>query len=421
MAQVMLEQLKKMRRRWLLLVATIIVMMFISIYQYSWSIFADGLRKSFKWDLAAIQLTFTLFTYFATFVQPFSGWFADRFGPRLIAIIASILVAVGYIASSTVRSLPELYLYYSLGSIGVGILYGLSAAIAVKWFPDRRGLATGLTTFGFGSGTAIFNVIINSWVSSFGVLTAFLYTGILMAIFILPFAILYQYPEFVLGKSGSVSGEKREKVEEKKVKEEVAKDLVNWRWHEMMKTHQWWLIYISFTIIAAIALLFGGNLKLIASELKIDPLTLSLALTLFPIANGLSRVLGGYISDLIGRQATAALFYALSGVFMLLLTFYGKSPILFLAFVILTMLFAGAVFAFNPAFIGDFYGPRYATTNYGITYTAKAWGGMVSGYVTAWLVTLFGTYTYSMIGLGIGSFIAAILVCPWILRKPMKK
>lgn len=399
------------KQRWVLLAGGIIVMMFISIYQYSWSVFASGLNTDFKWAMTTIQVAYTLYTYAATFVQPFSGWFADKFGPRTIAIIGGLLVAFGFLATSTITSPAQLYIYYTLGSIGVGMLYGVSTATAVKWFPDKRGLATGLMTFGFGAGTSIFNPLIQSWISSYGTKTTFLYVGVLMLVFIMPFTFFYKYPEFV---QKSTSQPKEEKKEEKP-------DVVNWKWYEMLKTPQWWLIYISFTIIAAIALLFGANLKPMAKELKIPAEVLTLALTLYPLANGFSRILGGWISDYIGRQLTATIFYGLSGLFMILLAIYGANPTGFLSFVVISMLFAGAVFAFNPAFIGDFYGPKYATTNYGITYTAKSWGGLISGYITAWLLVTFGSYTYSIVGLGIGALIAAILVNPWLLKKPKKK
>jgi len=408
----------KTRQRWVILTGALIVMMFISIYQYSWTLFASGLKSDMKWAMTTIQLAYTIYGYAVTFVQPFSGYFADKFGPRNIAILAGLLVAAGFILSSTITSPVQLYIYYSIGSIGVGILYGISAATAVKWFPDRRGLATGLVTFGFGAGTAVFNLPIQSWISTYGVKAAFLYTGILMLIFVVPFTFFYKYPEFVAQQQKA--GEKKEEKGEKK--EEKKEDAVNWKWYEMLRTSQWWVIYISFTIVAAIALLFGANVKSMAKENNIPAAVLDIVLVGYPLANGFSRILGGWISDVIkNRQMTGMIFYGLSGLFMIALGLTGKSSAGFATFVILSMLFAGYVFAFNPAVIGDFYGPRYSTTNYGITYTAKSWGALISGYITAWLLVTFGSYTYSIMGLGIGALIAAVLVSPWILKKPKKK
>ncbi|MFP3268317.1 MAG: OFA family MFS transporter [Desulfurococcales archaeon] len=403
----------KTKQRWVILVGAIIVMMFISIYQYSWSLFASGLNSDLKWSMTTIQMAFTLYTYAATFIQPFSGYFADKFGPRTIAILGGLLVAAGFLLCSTITSPIQLYLYYTLGSIGVGMLYGISAATAVKWFPDRRGLATGLVTFGFGAGTAIFNLPFQAWITNNGVKTAFLYVGILMLIFIMPFTFFYKYPEFV-AKQQQKAGEKKE--------EQKGPDTTNWKWYEMLKTPQWWVIYISFTIVAAIALLFGAQVKPMAKENKIPAAVLNVVLVAYPLANGFSRIIGGWVSDFIkNRQMTGMIFYALAGLFMIALGLTAKNPTGFATFIVLSMLFAGYVFAFNPAVIGDFYGPRYSTTNYGITYTAKSWGGLISGYITAWLLVTFGSYTYSIMGLGIGALIAAILVSPWVLKKPKKK
>ncbi|MEM3479767.1 MAG: OFA family MFS transporter [Candidatus Bathyarchaeia archaeon] len=398
----------RMRRRWVLLAGAVIVMMFIAIYQYSWSLFASGLNSNLGWSMTTIQAAFTLYTYAATFVQPLSGYFADKFGPRKIAVLAGLLAALGLSLNYMVSSPLHLYTYYALGSIGVGMLYGISTSIAVKWFPDKRGLATGIVTFGFGAGTAIFNVPIQSWISNYSVKTAFLYTGILMLIFIMPFTLLYSYPE-------TAQTSERQRLEE-------GGDAANWRWHEMLKTGQWWLIYISFSIMAAIALLFGAHIVPMAKASNISANVLSLALVAYPLANGFSRVLGGLISDHVGRQITATLFYTLAGAMMIALSFTASNPIGFASFVVLTMLFAGSVFAFNPALIGDFYGPRYSTTNYGITYTAKSWGGLISGYVTAYFsAALNNNYAPLTIGLGTGALIAAVLVSPWLLKKPRKK
>lgn len=379
-------------------------MAFIAIYQYSWSLFALGLSVDLKWPMTTVQLAFTLYTYVATFVQPLSGYFADKFGPKKLSVLAGLLAATGFLLSSRVTSPLELYIYYTIGSVGVGVLYGVSTAIAVKWFSDRRGMAAGIVTFGFGSGTAIFNPLIQSWIINYGVRCAFLYVGALMLAFILPFALLYRYPE--IDSQGDWRAERG--------------DNVNWKWYEMLKTWQWWLIYISFIAMSAIALLFGAQIAPMAEANNMPRDMLSLVLIAYPIANGFSRVLGGWISDYIGRQLTATLFYALSGVSMIALGLTASNPLCFALFVVLAMLFAGSVFAFNPAIVGDFYGSKYLTTNYGITYTAKSWGGLVSGYVTAYLLMLQKSYTSIVMALGVGALAAALLINPFLLKKPGK-
>ncbi|MEM3815734.1 MAG: MFS transporter [Candidatus Bathyarchaeia archaeon] len=397
----------EMVRRWILLTGATVIMMFIAIYQYSWSLFASGLSSDLKWPITAIQAAFTLHIYAATFIQPLSGYLADRFGPKGIAMFAGLMAALGFLLSSAASSPLHLYVYYVLGSLGVGALYGISTSIAVKWFPDRRGLATGIVTFGFGAGTAIFNIPLQAWISNYGVKAAFLYTGTLMLIFIMPFTLIYSYPEAANVSKSQSGGEEG--------------GAADWRWHEMLRTRQWWLIYISFTAVAAIALLFGAQIAPMAKAYNISADVLSLVLVAYPLANGFSRVLGGLLSDRVGRQLTAALFYALTGAAMIALSCTVSNPTGFASFVVMAALFAGAVFAFNPALIGDFYGSKHSATNYGITYTAKGWGGLISGYLTAHFSAALNSYAPLLIGLGIGALAAAALVSPWLLKKPEKK
>ena len=163
------HQVPVSKYRWLLICASFSIMMIISIYQYSWFLFAYAIERQLHWDLASIGLTFTIFAYAATFIQPFSGYISDSYGPRKVAIVASFLVGTGFILASFASSPQVFYLFYGLGGLGVGVLYGISStACAVKWFPERRGFATGLVVFGFGAGTALFNWFIQGLLESKG-------------------------------------------------------------------------------------------------------------------------------------------------------------------------------------------------------------------------------------------------------------
>lgn len=154
------EDLKKyFTIRWIYVFLGLFIMMVISIYQYSWSLFAFSITKELGWGMTTVGLTFTIFNI-ATFLQPFTGIIADVKGPRAIAMLGAVLVGTGMILSSRVSSPWELHLYYGIGGVGVGVFYGIATATAIKWFPDRRGFATGIVVFGFGAGTALFNWVI---------------------------------------------------------------------------------------------------------------------------------------------------------------------------------------------------------------------------------------------------------------------
>ena len=391
--------------RWGLLFSAFIIMMVMSIYQYSWSLFADTIRVQFNWPLSTISMTFTIFTIGATCIQPFSGYIADNYGPRTVAVAAAFMVSIGYILCSTAKIPALLYLYYGLGGIGVGILYGISAACAIKWFPDKRGLATGLVVFGFGAGAAVFNRIIERMLVSKGLDATFIYLGIVMLILLVPLSLFYKYPQ------QAVSGAKPPGKGPTPPSSDYAP-------LEMLKTHQWYLIYFSFSFTISIVLMFGAQMKMMAREFNLPAGYFSAVMVLFPLGNGLSRVVAGFISDKIGREKTMVIFYSLLGLSIFGFLFLANIPFLFVTMAFIAALLGGAPFALYPATIGDYYGVKNATTNYGITYTAKAFAGVISGWVSGLLVMTFGSYASPLIIVAVGSLLAAVISMPMFLKAP---
>ena len=395
--------------RWVVVLIGLFVMMVISIYQYSWSLFAYSLAQEFKWDLATIGLTFTVFAYTATFIQPFSGYIADSFGPRKVSVLASVIVGLGFLLSSLASSPGQLYFFYGLGGIGVGILYGLSTASAIKWFPDRRGFATGLVVFGFGAGTAIFNWMIQGSLENHGFRTTLQYLGILMLAVLVPASFFYKFPPpqwMPQAKGGGMKSPSRS---------------AEYKPAAMMGTYQWYLIYFCFAFTVSIVLLFGAQMKMVAKEYQLPKAYFDLLLVLFPLGNGLSRVVSGAVSDRLGREKTMVFFYGFLGFSILALLLFGTHPLLFVLIVFLAALLGGAPFALYPATVGDYYGAKYSTVNYGITYTAKAWAGLISGWVSGYFVSQMGSYRIPLIVIAICSLLAAFFSNPRIMRSPQKK
>ncbi|MEM1546398.1 MAG: MFS transporter [Candidatus Methanomethylicia archaeon] len=388
-----------MERRFLLIILAVVVMMVISIYQYSWSLFADSIISCLGWDSATVGLAFTIFTYTATFIQPFSGFLADVYGARKIAILASIICGFGFILSSIAVSPMVLYFFYGFGGLGVGILYGISTAIAVKWFPEKRGFATGIVVFGFGSGAAIFNLFIQWLISNYGLSFTFQFIGVLILFITLFASSFYSYPKYS-------SDVKRSSIK------------VNYKPLDMVLTWQWPIIYFSFIFTVAIVLIFAAQLKMLAKTFNISGWYLNIALFLFPIGNGLSRIFAGIASDCIGRIKSMFIFYLLLGLSTLSLIYLGGNPNLFVILSFIVALFGGSPFAFYPSIIGDYYGSLYATANYGLTYTAKAWAGLISGWLTGYLYLIFGSYDQILLFLAFSSIIAAFLSL--ILKPPTK-
>lgn len=392
--------------RWSLLPAAVAVMMLISIYQYSWFLFAFPLQDQLGWSLSSVGLVFTTFTYTATFIQPFSGFIADSYGPRKIALIASALTGAGLVFSSTAASPGLLCLYYGIGGIGVGILYGISTALAVKWFPDRRGFATGLVVFGFGSGTALLNLFIRHLIETEGLRSTFVYLGVAVTVILIPLSFLFRYPDPPARSSRPAPAENR--------------PAAGFRPTEMLKTRQWYMIYFSFIFTVSVVLMFGAQMKMVADEFGVPRGYFSVLLVLFPLGNGLSRIFAGAISDRIGRERTMVTFYTLLGISIFCFVLFAKNPLFFVLIVFVIALLGGAPLVLYPAIIGDYYGAGFSTTNYGITYTAKAFAGLISGWLSGLLVMKFGSFTQPLIFVGMLSLAAAVLSWPGLMKPPKK-
>ena len=394
--------------RWFILSLAILLNMTVSIYQYSWSLFANNLQEELGWSLAAVSLTFTIFQL-SNFTQPFSGALADARGPRGVGVAGALLVGLGFILCSQASAPWQLWIFFGMGGVGVGVLSGLAGAAGIKWFPDKRGLASGLTAFGYGAGTAIFNWMIQALLRALGVRSTFIYLGLLMLAILLPAVLLFKYPpEAWTPRPAGLSPKS-------------SPHSSDYTPGEMLRTPQWFLIYFSFTFTISTILIFAAQMKMIAREFGIPQTYFNLLLILFPLGNGISRIFGGVVSDRIGREKTMVIFYVLLGLSVFTLTAFGNNPVVFVVFVFLCALLGGAPFALYAATIGDYYGPKYATTNFGITHTAKAWAGFISGWLSGFLVALFGSYKLPLIIIGACTLAAGVLSHPRLLKPPRRR
>src|SRR4249919_3605017 len=184
----------RLHNRWFQLVASLIAMIMIANLQYAWTLFVSPLQGATGWKLSDIQLAFTLFILFQTWVQPLDGWLIDRFGPRGFISAAGVLCGLGWAGMGYATSLPMLYLLYCTAGVGAAFVYSGSIGSALKWFKDRRGLAAGIMAAGFGGGTALFIPFISSMIANTGYRSAFVTTGILQGIVIFVVAQVLRHP-----------------------------------------------------------------------------------------------------------------------------------------------------------------------------------------------------------------------------------
>jgi OFA family oxalate/formate antiporter-like MFS transporter len=394
----------RLQSRWIILAIATISMMVIGLYQYSWTIFVTPLRDEFGWSLATVQLTFTLFVWIMTWTQPVAGYIADQKGPRYLAVLGGIIASVGWIMTSFINDSTSLYFSYSLGAVGVGIIYAISVGLASKWFPDRRGLANGFTSFGYGFGAAILNPVISVIIANIDFRAAFLYMGVVILFVLIGLSLIARYPPSnwmsqVTSQTGPQS-------------------LRDFPPQAVIQSRQWWQIYAAFIVTSSIGLMITSQLTPMGQAFNLSENIVLTATVVFPIFNGLGRLFGGFVSDKFGREKTMTLFFALQGTCSLLLLLLGSIELLFIGVICLIGLFWGPIFTFFPSITADYFGRQHSTTNYGITYTAKAWGGLFGGYIVAWLVTSFQSFTTPILMSAIFGFIATLLVFPKLLRRP---
>src|SRR5216117_182202 len=164
--------------RWMQLFLGIICMAMIANLQYGWTLFVNPIADKFGWTRAAIQVAFTVFVLTETWLVPIEGYLVDRFGPRPVVLVGGLLCGIGWVMNSIAASLPMLYMAAAVSGIGAGAVYGTCVGNALKWFPDRRGLAAGLTAAGFGAGSALTIIPIQAIIKASGYETAFLYFGL---------------------------------------------------------------------------------------------------------------------------------------------------------------------------------------------------------------------------------------------------
>jgi OFA family oxalate/formate antiporter-like MFS transporter len=396
--------------RWFLVVAATISMALVSVYEYSWTLYTVPLGKVFNVapGSAALGLTFTIYIIVQALSMFVAGRIADRYGPRLISMLGGIVTGIGYVSSAFANSLPLLYLTYGFGSIGVGIIYGTAISTAVRWFPDKRGLATGIIEIGFGGGSFALSPLIQYIITSISYRAALVYLGItqLVVITLLAYFFAYPPPQWLPKGFNAEEYERKRKM--------IKRSKSDFSVSQMVKTWQWWVIYIAFFLIAGSGLSIIGHLIPYGRSLGFS-IAAVIAVFLFPFANGLGRVVMGTVSDYLGRPYTMTLSFGISGISMLSVAFIPKIAPLYLALIFLTAFTWGPLFSLFPPLVGDYYGPKHSGANYGLTYTAKALAGIFAGYGASVLFTSYGIKE-TLVITGLMAIISSILALT--LRPP---
>ncbi|HMA49895.1 MAG TPA: oxalate/formate MFS antiporter, partial [Magnetospirillaceae bacterium] len=352
--------------RWWQLLFGILCMSMIANLQYGWTLFVTPLDERFHWGRAAIQVAFTLFVVAETWLVPIEGYLVDHFGPRPVIVAGGLLVGLSWVIEAYADSLGLLYAGAAIGGVGAGAVYGTCLGNALKWFPDRRGLAAGLTAMGFGAGSALTLVPIAQAIELRGYAATFLLFGVIqgLAVFLLGWLLRAPPGDHEVALCAPEGPPRRQ-----------------YQPWQMAATPIFWVMYGIFVMMAAGGLMATAQLGPISHDFRIADTPVSLvgitlpaltfALSIDRVLNGVTRPFFGWVSDKIGREVTMGVAFALEGFGIMALALFGRDPV---AFVVLSgmVFFAwGEIYSLFPSTCTDTFGSKFATTNAGLLYTAK--------------------------------------------------
>ena len=353
--------------RWLQLAMGIVCMAMVANLQYGWTLFVDPIDQKYHWGRAAIQLAFTLFVVTETWLVPVEAWFVDKYGPRIVVMFGGVMIAIAWVLNSYANSLVLLYAAAIVGGIGAGSIYGTCVGNALKWFPDRRGLAAGATAAGFGAGAAITVVPIASMIAASGYQSAFLAFGIGQGLIVFILALFLRKPSQVMPA--------------KKKQLNLPQTKIDFTPPQVLRSPIFWVMYLVFVMVAAGGLMTAAQIGPIAHDFKIanEPVSLlgfqmaalTFAISLDRIFDGFGRPFFGWVSDNIGRENTMFIAFGTAALMLLTMSAYGHIPIVFVLATAVYFGVFGEIYSLFPATSGDTFGAKFATTNNGMLYTAK--------------------------------------------------
>src|SRR5271154_9465 len=374
--------------RWNQLILGVIAMMAISSPQYVWTLFTGPLNQKLGTTLAQLQWTFSLLIILQTWLSPFQAYLVDRFGPRRLIAIGAVLSGGSWVLSAWADNVWALYFTYGvLGGFGTGIIYVGIIGLMVRWFPDRRGLATGIAAAGYGFGAVFTSFPIDSMIKSSGYAQTFIVWGVIQAIIgILAAQWLRTPPDDYKVASAAPTAA-------------VAQARRSYSPREMLKSPVFYLLFVMMSMMSTSGLMVVFNVGPFAKDfgvanmLVLGMAALPLSLKIGRVTNGLTRPFFGWVSDHIGRESTMTLAFSLECVAILVLFHYIDQPALFVVLTGLVFFGWGEIFSLFPSTLTDTFGPKYAATNYGFLYIAQGVGSILGGPAAAFLKQTTGSWT----------------------------
>ena len=400
--------------RWMQLITGLICMAMMANLQYGWTYFVGPMSKAHSWSVGSIQVAFSIFIALETWLTPIEGWIVDSLGvsgPKFMVAAGGVMAALGWLINSKADSLELLYFGAMISGVGAGAVYATCVGNAVKWFPDLRGLAVGLTAAGFGAGAAVTVIPIQRMIASIGYADTFFWFALIQGGVVFVLAWLLRAPLQGETPSGSAV-----KVLQSKTSSTPA---------EVLRSPIFWLLYVMFVLVSASGLMVAAQIAVIAKDYGVaETIVLFGATTLIVsgvidnLANGGARPFFGWVSDQIGREYTMGIAFTAGGIAYWLLGSAGTTPWTFVICAALIFFTWGEIFSLFPSTCTDMFGPKYATTNTALLYTAKGLSAFVvplanvlKSYTGSWHAVFVVASLMNFIVVGLALFV----VRPWRL------
>ncbi|MGN6461765.1 MAG: oxalate/formate MFS antiporter [Pseudolabrys sp.] len=404
------------RPRWIQLIIGVICMMAVANIQYSWTLFVPEIVKTFGWSRASVQSSFTIFIVTQVLSTPVVGYLIDRYGLRPVIILGALTASLSWIINSGATSLTGFYVGAFIGGIAAGCVNACAVNSALKWFPDRRGLAVGLMAAGYGSGTVFTVLPIANMISTSGFSRTFFVFGLIQGAIILLAGSFMRSP---------LPGQIRYSTT-------VLQSHRDYTLSEALRTPVLWIMMAMFALVATGGLMAVAQLSLIAQDFGIKDIVvdvglfsmaaLPFALMADRITNGISRPLFGWISDHIGREITMFIAFSLEAAGILALATFGRHPAVFIVLSGVVFLAWGEIYSLFGATVGDAYGTKHIGKIYGILFLSA---GFASFFVPIANLIMAATGTWATVfyitaAMDLTAALSALFILRPLLRRHLQ-
>ena len=366
---------------------------------YSWSLYVNPLVATHGWARSAVTLTFSITTLLIPIFMIFAGRVMPKWGPTKTALFGAVSLACGLVVAGFSKSILLLYLGYGvLGGIGVGFIYGVPIATSVKWFPDKKGLISGLTVAGFGIGSIVYAPICSRLIEAIGPDKTFLIQAAAIVVgMIIGAPMMKTAPDGYTPDGWTPSNAA------------AAVTKYSYTSSEMLKLKQYWFLLIMYLFANVAGLFIIGQASPISQEIAgLTPIEAGTIVSVLSIANTIGRLAGGAATDKLGAARVVTIVYILDFVLFLVLRFMTSYALIAIGLGGLAVCF-GAMMGAYPALVLDYFGPNYYSTNYAFIFLAYGIGGLIAANVATLSISRFGGYLMAFIIIGVSCAVGVVM------------